>query len=384
MTYRLVAPALLSGLIFVTAMASGQTTPVVSADWQRVDALRPGSRVVVTTDQDQPRVGRFKTATADGITIAVGADDSTKAAGVTLRKSAIRKVTTYDPVRDGVLYGALGGAAAMVAWLEMGSRGCGLGCENDLPAIMPLLVGSVGAAAGSFVGFLIDRQSGADVLFPTGMAGARAARGNRFFPSRPSVRIGPTYTSTSYRSDLVDGSSGGAGFVAAAQLLPMLSAHVEYSIVEDAFVSRAGTVPEAVLQNLVPSASRVAGQRRGLESRQVAFMFSELVGIRPPPWGRLRLEFLTGAGVRGQKNRDYYDAYRTVGSGTRDDPARTEAIAGKYSILDFESSEIGFVFGADAEVAMGKGLVLVPMVRYNRMGNPGATFSYGLGANWLF
>lgn len=357
-------------------------------EWQRLDALRPGTRIVVTLKTGEKRIGDFRRSTAEDVTIAVGKkkENWEQANEETLPKSLIGTVATYDPVKDGVQRGALAGAGGLLVWLQMASNSCRTGCENDMPAWGPLAVAALGAGAGSFVGFLADREAGrSEVLFPPSVVSgqSRWVRTSRFFPARPSVRVGPVYSQTAFRSSLVQGSAAAPGFALAVQFSPHISAHIEYTA-SMRFYPTAGSVPDSVLQNIVPASDRTAGWSRGIESRRVSYVFSELVGVHPPPWGRVRVEFLGGLGVQGQEKRDYYDAYQTTGRGTMSDPGRSERIPGKYYVLNFESPEVGLVLGFDAEVAVVRGLAVVPMLRYNRMGDPAPSIAYGVGAHWRF
>lgn len=375
----------------VRAEARGQGN-----EWQRVDALKPGTRVVVTLKSGEKRICDFRRATADDVTIAAGrAGGKEPIREETLPKSLIGTVATYDPVKDGIQRGALAGAGGLLAWLQTASNSCRTGCENDMPAWGPLAVGALGAGVGSLVGFLADRDAGRpEVLFPPSSAFgvSRPAPTSRFFPARPSVRVGPVYSQTSIRSSpmtasgpvLVHGSAAAPGFALAVQVSPHISALVEYTATNGRFYPPSGSVPDSVLQNVVPASDRAAGMSRGIESRRVSYVFSELVGVHLSPWGRLRIEFLGGLGVQGEEHRDYYDAWRETGQGTMNDPHRSERIPGKYYVLNFESPEIGLVLGLGAEVAVVRGLAVVPMLRYNRIGAPGSSIAYGLGAHWRF
>jgi hypothetical protein len=127
------------------------------------------------------------------------------------------------------------------------------------------------------------------------------------------------------------------------------------------------------LENLVPApANRAAGVPAGQESRRVGFILSELIGVSPRPFGRLRLEGLAGLGVVSHTDREYYPQ-SLQGSPT-----------GKYYALDFESPETGFVAGLDAEVAVVRGLTVVPSVRHYWFDDDLSSTSVGIGAAWRF
>jgi hypothetical protein len=66
------------------------------------------------------------------------------------------------------------------------------------------------------------------------------------------------------------------------------------------------------------------------------------------------------------------------------DPRRTERIPGKYYVTTNKTAEIGLVLGLDAEVAVVRGLAVVPMLRYNRIGDTEPSITYGVGAHWRF
>lgn len=360
-------------------------------EWHRVDALKPGTRIVVTLKTGEKRVGDFRRATTDDVTIAVGREGGQEPVKEeTLPKSLIGTVATYDPVKDGIQRGALAGAGGLLALINVYHKSCGTGCESGANApAMALAVGAFGAGVGSLVGLLADRDAGrSEVLFPPSAASrqSRSVRTSRFFPARPSVRVGPVYSQTVIRSSLVEGHAAAPGFALAVQVSPHISAHVEYTATNGRFFPTSGSIPDNILQNLVPApaSNRTAGRSYGIESRRVSYVFSELVGVQPPPWGRLRVEFVGGLGVQGKEDFDYYDAYRTTGQGTMSDPSNIERIPGKYSVLNFQIGELGLVLGLDAEVAVVRGLAVVPMLRYNRMGDPGPSMAFGVGVHWRF
>ena len=103
-------------------------------------------------------------------------------------------------------------------------------------------------------------------------------------------------------------------------------------------------------------------------------VFSELIGVAPWPWGRVRVEFLGGLGVEREETRDYYEAF----------DASSKQVAGKYYVLNFESRALGLVLGMDAEISVARGLGVVPTVRWSMMGDPAGTTSYGIGVHWRF
>lgn len=140
-------------------------------------------------------------------------------------------------------------------------------------------------------------------------------------------------------------------------------------------------IPDSVLQNLVPASGRTAGRSPGLERRRVSYVFSELVGVHPSPWGRLRIEFLAGLGAQGSEDWGYYEAFQRTGQGTMNE--RIERIPGKYIVLNSQTGETGLVLGLDADVAVVRGLAVVPMLRYNRMGDR-SSMAFGVGAHWRF
>ena len=272
-----------------------------------------------------------------------------------------------DPVIDGIGRGALIGAGGGVALFRAALNSCRKGCEAGAPMSLMLAGAALGAGLGSLVGFAADLDAGA------------AVRSDHFFSGRPTPQIGVGYMHTSFVSRALDGSRATQAYTAAVQLSPHLSVHVEYMPVDHVFTRSAGAVPGEILQNVIEATSRVAGRSHGIDSRRVSYMFSELVGIHPAPWGRMRVEFLAGLAVRGQENRDFYDAHRAT-----DDRGRTEPVPGKYYVLDFETPEIGVVLGADVEFKVMRHVIVVPTVRYYHMGDPAPSIAFGIGARLRF
>jgi hypothetical protein len=97
-------------------------------------------------------------------------------------------------------------------------------------------------------------------------------------------------------------------------------------------------------------------------------VFSEMIGVHPWIWGRLRLELLGGIAVHANETFSYYDA---------DDP-------GKYMVLNFAAPDLGAVFGGNAQIAVTRHLAAVPMVRYHTRYDPGPSLSYAVGALYRF
>lgn len=271
----------------VPGLAVSQTVPPTAAgDWQRVDALRPGTRIVVTLKTGEKRITDFLRATADDVTNAIRGKDAESVKEETLPKSLIRTVATDDPVKNGTGVGALAGAGGMLALIQMGNSSCGSGCDNDMPGWAVLAAGGFGAGVGSLVGLLADRNAGRpERLFPPSAASGRSRplRTNRFFPARPSVRVGSAYSQTAFRSSLLEGTAAAPAFALAVQVSPHISAHVEYTAIHARFYATEGSIPDSVLQILVPTSGGPAGWSRGIESRQVSYVFSELVSGRRLP-----------------------------------------------------------------------------------------------------
>lgn len=109
-----------------------------------------------------------------------------------------------------------------------------------------------------------------------------------------------------------------------------------------------------------------------------------MAGVQFPEWGRVRLGVLGGIGVQASSTRSYYDAWEAVGAGTRESPRQYNRLPGKYYVLGFESPDVGPIFGADAQIAVIRGLTVVPMVRYHRLRDPGPTMTVGTGVQWTF
>jgi hypothetical protein len=330
------------------------------------------------------RAGRFRGASADDLTIDVGSDGEVKEERVL--KSNIRRVATDDVLTDGVRIGALSGAGALMSFVQLGSRACGKGCENDLPAAMPLIMGLFGGGVGAAVGFVADRlQDRSEVLFPPTSDGSANARPRgRRDSSHPEVRVGALFRHAMTQSALLQGTMPVAGFAIAGQIAPYVSLHAEYTGTDGTFSRAAGAVADDVLVNLVPATSRVAGWSRGIESRRITFVFSELVGVHAPLFSRVRLGFLAGLTLLGQEKRDYFDAYQDSGQGTIDDPRRHTPLPGKYYVLDFESPEVGLVYGVDAGIALTSRFSAVPTLRYCRIDDPGPIVAYGVDIHWNF
>jgi hypothetical protein len=236
---------------------------------------------------------------------------------------------------------------------------CGKGCEADGGPLVFLMSGAYGAGIGAVVGMV----SRADARRGGGSSGTRF--------SGPSGRIGLSYNQLAFTSGALASGAGGSTLAIAIQLSPRISTHVEISPSTRSYSAAPGAISQDVLNNVIPAASRTAGFSAGIEQRTVSFAFTQLAGVQVGVWNRVRLEALGGIGLQAVEKRDYYPAFGQGGP-----------IPGRYYILDFESPEGGVVGGLDAEIVIGAGLSLVPSVRYYAFGDPGGSFSYGIGAHW--
>jgi hypothetical protein len=372
--------AIVFGLALVSpALASGQ--PVEATGWVAVDHLAAGTPVTVTLESGARRRGRLASATSEQLIIESPTSDGVSAPRrVELKKSEIASVVERDPWAHPIRWGAMGGVAMMVALQQAVWRACGKGCENDVPNAAVLVAAGVGAGIGSLVGYAADRDAGqGELIYPAQKSSRWTNRANQYFPARPNARVGFAAGTMRMQTSKLDGALPAYGFATAVQLSPHMSAHVEFIRSGGAFRPSPGSVSSEVLQNVVPAASRAAGWSRGIESRQVRWYLSELVGIHPPTWGRVRLELLGGLSVQARVAKDYYDAWVDSGTGTASDPRRSTALPGKYYILDFESPEVGMTLGLGADIAAARNVSVVPILRYQMVGDPAATVSYGAG-----
>jgi hypothetical protein len=310
-----------------------------------------------------------------GIATAQPLSDASKAARAGDPPQAVLRASpTRDPLLDGIGKGAAIGALAGIAMGLAQMTSCNEGCDWQSTGAMLLGWSIVGSGAGAAVGLAAD----ADTQGRSPLHGPPDTARWRFFPSRLSPRVGVALTSASPTSSRLEGRTAGSAFAFAVQLSPHISVHTEYLAMDTTFEAAPGAVADEVLQNIVPASTRAAGFSRGIESRRVDYIFSELVGVHLAPWGRVRLELLGGAGVQGQEERAYYDAYR-------DEPgAGTVPLAGKYYVLNFGSPALGWIVGADAEVAVAGGLRIVPTVRFGAFEDSAGYVSYGAGVHWRF
>ena len=245
--------------------------------------------------------------------------------------------------------GSLIGGAAGFGLIRISAEACGIGCDNDMPVGAELMIAGIGAGIGALTGFAADRlRGGGDTSISFG--------------------AGPIVTHMTIRSSQVEGAATAGGVVAVVQLSRFLSVHGEYTATRGLFVARPGAIDPHVLSNVVPPTSRRAGWSRGIERTRTSAVFSEMIGIHPRSWGRLRLELLGGIAVHANETFSYYNA---------DDP-------GKYMVLNFAAPDLGAVFGGNAQVAVTRHLAVVPMVRYYTRNDPGPSLSYAVGALYRF
>jgi hypothetical protein len=291
-------------------------------------------------------------------------------------KDLIARVATVDRTRDGVARGAAVGAAALAATALAQMKSCGIGCDWDSTPAIVLMSAALGAGGGALVGLAADYDAQhSEVVYPAGSPGGPSTS---TFRNRHPVSIGVSYTATQVRAGALAGRADAPAFSASVRLSRHMTARAEYVPIAARYEARPGEVPDEVLGNLVEPLLRIAGRSYGLESRRVSYMFSQLIGVRPPSWRALQIELLGGIGIQGQEERAYYDAHRPLDGGG------SEQLAGKYYVLNFESPEVGFVGGVDASVALTPRLSVVPAIRYNALSGSAASVTYGVGAHWRF
>jgi hypothetical protein len=245
--------------------------------------------------------------------------------------------------------GSLIGGAAGFGLIRVSAASCGIGCDNDLPPGAELLIAGIGAGVGALAGFAADRLRG---------------------DGDPAIAVGagPVLTHMTMRSSQVEGAATAGGVVAVVRLSRFLSVHGEYIATRGLFTARPGSIDPDVLSNVVPATSRRAGRSRGIERTRATAVFSEMIGIHPRAWGRVRLELLGGIAVHANETFSYYDA----------------DVAGKYIVLNFAAPDLGAVLGGNAEIAVARHFAIVPMVRYYTRNNPGPSLSYAVGALYRF
>lgn len=336
------------------------------ARWHRVDGLRPGAEILVTLVTGEQHQGRFDEASAEAVTVS----------GMAIPKARIASVIRKDRLRDGAQWGALAGGASAAAQLMMGLAACKQGCASGAGG--PMGAFATGALIGSGAGALVDLLNGRDeVLYPAG------EDEDRFFSARRvSARIGPT--AGYYSIPSFGAASVARGGSVAVQVARYVTFHVEYTHIGETFAGPAGSVPDSILQNVVPAAGRIAGWRRGIESTHISWVFSELVGVPLPSMGRVRLEILAGVAIQATGERGYYDAYERTGLGTRESPLNYRRLPGQYSVLNFETPDVGWQYGVDGEIAVTRHVVVVPSVRYHQMKTPGPSITINTGVHWRF
>ncbi|HJU43942.1 MAG TPA: hypothetical protein VJ691_14040 [Vicinamibacterales bacterium] len=244
--------------------------------------------------------------------------------------------------------GGLVGGAALFGLVRMGAAACGVGCDNDMPVGAEVMMAGVGGGLGALAGFAVDRlRRGGDPVI--------------------ALSVGPSANYMTMKSSQVGGAATGGGLVAALQLSRFVSFHGEYATTRGTFVARPGSIDSAVLANVMPATSRSAGWSRGIEQIRSSWMFSEMIGIHPWTWSRVRMELLGGVAIHAQEKFSYYDA-----------------TPGTYKVLNFASPDLGAVFGANAEIAVARHLAVVPMVRYYTRLEPGPSMSYAVGALYRY
>jgi hypothetical protein len=145
---------LILALVVLPSGAGAQTPgPHDGRDWLEIEALAPGTRIVVTLTTGEKRVGDFRLATADGLTIAVRSTNGRQhAREETVPASLIATVTTArDTAWNGAIIGA-GIGAALASWDYLIDPS-----EPDNAAIFTVAIG-LGTAIGAGIDALVNKD----------------------------------------------------------------------------------------------------------------------------------------------------------------------------------------------------------------------------------
>ena len=133
--------------------------------WARVDALSRGARLLVTLSTGEEREYVFERSTPRDVTL-VTPQGSTDVLPKSLVIRVVRRHAHGDALENGVTIGALLGAGAVLGATVIAAKSCGSGCEGP-ESYKPLVgLGTLAAAGGAAIGYLVDRQrKGIEVLY---------------------------------------------------------------------------------------------------------------------------------------------------------------------------------------------------------------------------
>ena len=171
----------LAGFILaLTVLPGGARAQTVDPHgWPRVVALAPGTRIVVTLNTGEKRVGDCQRATADGVTIVRPKEGQQPAREETLPMSLIASVATAtDPLSNGALIGA-GIGTGLATWDYLIDPS-----EPGNAAVFIAAIG-LGTAIGAGIDALVNR--GGKVLYRHA-EGVNSSARRRATPRRRLVR----------------------------------------------------------------------------------------------------------------------------------------------------------------------------------------------------
>lgn len=159
------APLVVAAQLAAAVAGSSPQTQAAS-EWERVDALPPGTRVQITRASGERHLYIFRRATADAI---VASREAGAAGDERIPKADVTKLVqrdVRDGATDGTAAGALIGFGAAIGLMAIAYANA---CDTcDPPAFWVLAgpAGGVGAGAGALTGFLLDRRRlGSRVLY---------------------------------------------------------------------------------------------------------------------------------------------------------------------------------------------------------------------------
>jgi len=136
---------------FLSVVALTGFTPPPPGRWEKVDALAPGTEIIVLSVTGQRLTCTLVASSPDELRVTAPPKGERS-----IRKADVLKVLRENPndsVLNGVLWGALIGAGAGAAW---GSDRPGEGCGNSPCGLY--IGATLGAPVGALVGYLRDKR----------------------------------------------------------------------------------------------------------------------------------------------------------------------------------------------------------------------------------
>lgn len=338
----------------VLAVALFPSSAVAQTGWEKVEALRPGTEIIVTLTTGERRDYVWVRSRADALTF------STPAGEETVPKSLVKRVTSRAKFEDSPWNGTANGAL-----IGMGTS-VGIAVGSHGPVSLALMAGT---AIGMFAGYAADKsRNGTELLYPlTPPAVPQVAQVPAAGTSRFHVGSGLAWHM--FRSDNIDDTVLAPTLTFAGLLTDHLSFQFEVAKPTADF-----TTVRTLSWTFGPAAGAETVTAEHQFTRQVKYSVSALFGLHAQPTERVGVEVLAGLTFEPNHEavsgpfRHIVQTHSEVGS---DGP-------GAYYVRRDWVVDATLTLGLNVPVRIGRRVEVVPQLRFDFP----SQFRPAIGVRW--